>query len=122
MIKANNTRYEHDKCIYFKQCSDDLTYLLLYADDIMIVVRNETLIQKVKPHLKKFDMKYLREGKRNLGTEISQDRCTCRLRLSQENYVFKILKKFNMAEARLITTHLASHLVILQSVFKLTRR
>jgi len=54
-------------------------------------------------------MKDLREGKKILGIKISQDRSTCKLWLSQENYVLKILERFNMAEVRSITTHLAGY-------------
>ena len=42
MIKAKYTRCEYDSCVYFKQCNDDLTYLLLYVDDMLIVARNKT--------------------------------------------------------------------------------
>ena len=52
MIKANYTRYEYDSCFYFKQCNDDLTYLLLYVDDMLIPARNKTHIQKFKAQLK----------------------------------------------------------------------
>jgi len=38
MIKARYNRYENDRCVYFKQ-SDDLTYLLLYVDDMLIAAK-----------------------------------------------------------------------------------
>jgi len=48
-----------DSYVYFKQ-SYDPTYLLLYMDDMLIVARNKTRIQKLKSQLKKeFDMKNL---------------------------------------------------------------
>jgi len=52
MIKVNYTRYEYDSCFYFKQCNDDLTYLLMYVDDMLIPARNKTHIQKFKAQLK----------------------------------------------------------------------
>jgi len=48
MIKANYILSEYDSCVYFKQCNNDLTYLLLYVDDILIAVRNKTHIQNFK--------------------------------------------------------------------------
>jgi len=78
---------------------------MLYVDDILIVVRNKTHIQKLKAQLKKeFNMKDFREAKKILGMEISRDMSTCRLRLSLENYFLKMLEKFNTVEARLVTT------------------
>jgi len=54
-------------------------------------------------------MKYLRETKKILGMKNSRDRSTDRLRLSQENYVLKMLEMFNMGEARPVTTLLIGH-------------
>ena len=60
MIKARYNWYEHDSYSYFKQ-NDDLTYLLLYVDDMLIVARNKAYIPKLKAQLKKeFNMKDLR--------------------------------------------------------------
>ena len=82
MIKAKYNRCEYDSCVYFKQ-SDDPIYLMLYVDDMLIVARNKTYVQKLKAWLKKeFDMKDLREAKKILGMEITRDRSTCRLWLS----------------------------------------
>jgi len=47
MIKTKYYRYEYDSCVYFKQ-SDDLTYLLLYVDDMLLAARNKTHVQKLK--------------------------------------------------------------------------
>jgi len=48
MINADYTLCEYDSCDYFKQCNDDLTNLRLYVDDMLIVTRNKTHIQKLK--------------------------------------------------------------------------
>ena len=77
---------------------------------MLIAVRNKALIQKLKDQVKKeFDMKDLREAKKILGKEITRDRNSGRLWLSQENYVLKVLERFNMAEIRTVTTPLAGH-------------
>jgi len=54
-------------------------------------------------------MKNLGETKKILGIEITRDRGSGKLWLSQKNYVFKVLERFNMAEERQVTTHLAGH-------------
>jgi len=57
MIKAKYNRCEYDSCVYFK-LSDDPIYLLLYVDNMLIVARNKTHVQKLKAQVKKeFDMK-----------------------------------------------------------------
>ena len=76
---------------------------------MLIAARNMTHIQKLKAQLEKFDIKDLREGEKILGMEISRDKSTSRFWLSQEKYVLKMLEKFNMAEARPLTTPLTVH-------------
>jgi len=79
-------------------------------DDMLITTRNKTHVQKLKAQLKKeFDIKNLGEAKKILGIEITRDRSSGRLWLSQENYVLKVLERFNMAEVRSVTTLLAGH-------------
>ena len=115
MIKASFTHCEYDSYVYFKQCEDP-TYLLLYVDDMLIAAKDKVHIKEIKSQLKKeFDMKDLGAAKKILGMEISRDRSSCRLWLSQENYILKVLKRFNMEEARPTTTPLAGH-------FKLSSR
>jgi len=63
------------------------------------LLRETTYVQKLKALLKKkFDMKDLREVRKILGMEITRDRGLGRFWLSQENYVHKVLKRFNMVE------------------------
>jgi len=77
---------------------------------MMIAARNMARIQKLKAQLKnEFDMKDLREVKKILCMKITQDRGSRRLWLPQENYVLKVLERFNMAEARPVTTFLVDH-------------
>jgi len=54
-------------------------------------------------------MKELGEAKKILGMKITRDRSIGRLWRSQENYILKVLERFNMAEVRQVTTLLAGH-------------
>jgi len=78
---------------------------------MLIAARNKAHTQLKK----EFDMKDLREAKKILGMEITQYRGSGRLWLSQENYVHKVLERFNIAEVRPVTTLLVGH-------FKLSSR
>jgi len=111
MIKANYTQCEYDSCVYFKQCNDDFTYLLLYVNDMLIVMRNKIHIHKLKAQLKEeFDMKDLEEAKKILCIEeINRDRSTDKLWLSRENYVLRVLERFIMTKVRSVTTPLTCH-------------
>jgi len=109
MIKVRYNRCEYNSYVYFKQ-NNNLTNLLLYVDDMLITARNKTYIQKLKAQLKKkFNIRDLREAKKILDMEITQDRDSNRLWLSHKNYVLKVLEKFNIAEVKPVNTPLAGH-------------
>jgi len=109
MVKTRYNRCEYENCVYFKQ-EDDLTYLMLYVDDMLIAARNKTYYQKLKTQLKKkFDTKDLGEAKNIISMEITWDKGSGRLWLSQENYVLKVLERFNITEVRPVTTLLTGH-------------
>jgi len=77
---------------------------------MLIAMKNKTHNQKLKAQLKKeIDVKDLRETNKILGMEITRDRGSGRLWLSQENYVLKMLERFNMTETRPVTTPLVGH-------------
>ena len=54
-------------------------------------------------------MKDLGVGKQILGMRIIRDKANGTLKLSQSEYVKKILSKFNMKEAKPVSTYLGSH-------------
>ena len=74
------------------------------------------MIGDLKKELSKFfDMKDLGPAKQILDMQILQDRKVRKLWLSQEQYVERVLEKFNMKNAKPISTPLANH-------FKLSKR
>jgi len=67
MNNFRDTRCDYDNCVYFKQCNDDMSYLLLYVDDMQIAAKNKTRIQKLKAQLKKeFDVKDSKKSQEDL--------------------------------------------------------
>ncbi|RVW98296.1 Retrovirus-related Pol polyprotein from transposon TNT 1-94 [Vitis vinifera] len=67
-------------------------------------------VNKLKSLLsKEFDMKDLGATKKILGMEIHRDRTSGKLWLSQYSYVKRVLERFNMDNAKPISTPLANH-------------
>ncbi|XP_031256212.1 uncharacterized protein LOC116114197 [Pistacia vera] len=58
---------------------------------------------------KEFAMKDLGAAKQILGMMITRDRAKCFLKLSQEEYVKKVLNRFNIDGAKLVSTPLVNH-------------
>ena len=56
-----------------------------------------------------FAMKDLGAAKQILGMRITRDRKNRKLTLSQNEYIQKVLKRFNMQNAKLVRTPFASH-------------
>ena len=58
MISHVYSRSFKNQCVYFKKCNEDIIYLLLYVDDMLIASMSMTKISKLKTELdKEFDMK-----------------------------------------------------------------
>lgn len=112
MVEHGYTRTTSDHCVFIKKFSDgEFIILLLYVDDMLIAGRDIEKIKKLKKELSKsFKMKDLGPANQILGMKISRDRKNGKLRLSQEDYIEKVLHRFNMDKATPVSSPLASHL------------
>ena len=77
---------------------------------MLIATKSMVEVNKLKSLLsKEFDMKDLGATKKILGMEIHRDRASRRLWLSQHSYVKRVLERFNMDDAKPLSTPLANH-------------
>jgi hypothetical protein len=75
MLGLDFTRSKEDDYVYSKLIGDQLIYLVLYVDDMLLIRNNKEIIQDVKNQLSsKFDMKDLGASNFILGMEIKRDR------------------------------------------------
>ena len=118
MMGHGYRRTAADYCVYFKRYpGEKFIILLLYVDDMLIVGQDRAQISKLKEELaESFEMKDLGPAKQILGMEITRDRKNRRLWLSQERYVERILERFNMKEAKPVTTPLGGHYKLSKSL------
>ena len=80
-----------------KVCGSKYIFLVLYVDDILLVTNDIGLLVETKQLLfSHFDKKDLGEASYVLGIQILRDRPSGILRLSQQMYIERILKRFNM--------------------------
>jgi hypothetical protein len=67
-------------------------------------------IRNLKTQLsKEFDMKDLGPARKILGMQITRDKQRGVLQLSQAEYINRVLQRFNMGNAKPVSTPLASH-------------
>ncbi|KAJ0837622.1 putative RNA-directed DNA polymerase [Helianthus annuus] len=81
---------------------------------MLIVGKNaERIVQLKKELSKSFSVKDLGPAKQILGIRITRDRASKKLHMSQEQYIEKVLSRFNMAKAKAVSSPLTPN-------FKLT--
>uniref|UniRef100_A0ACD5XBE3 Uncharacterized protein n=1 Tax=Avena sativa TaxID=4498 RepID=A0ACD5XBE3_AVESA len=101
MISYGFERSKYDSCVYIKFVDGSPIYLLLYVDDMLIAAKGMKEITTLKAHLSsEFEMKDLGAAKKILGMEITRDRKSGLLFLSQQSYIKKVLHRFNMDGAK----------------------
>lgn len=101
-----------DHCVFVKKYENgESIILLLYVDDMLIVGKDKTKIAALKKALSKsFAMKDLGAVKKILGMKIIRDRPKRMLWMSQEDYIKKVLERFNMHNAKPVHVPLPGHL------------
>ena len=108
MSSSGFLRCQADHCCYVKNLGNSFIILLLYVDDMLIVGECKQEIDKLTGELsKEFEMEDLGAAKQILGMRITRKSGT--FRLSQEEYVKKILNRFSMSDAKFVSTPLATH-------------
>ncbi|GJY02471.1 retrotransposon protein, putative, ty1-copia subclass [Tanacetum coccineum] len=84
-----------------KASGSNVTFLILYVDDIIIMGNHIPSLQSVKDYLGKcFAMKDLREATFILGIKIYRDRSKRLIGLGQNAYMDKILKRYKMDNSK----------------------
>nr|KYP38279.1 Retrovirus-related Pol polyprotein from transposon TNT 1-94 [Cajanus cajan] len=90
-----------DDCVYHKFSRSKYIFLVLYVDYILLASSDIGLLHETKRFLiKNFEMKDLGEVSFVLGIKILRDRSHGIIRLSQENYIDKVLDRFGMKDSK----------------------
>ncbi|GJV78681.1 retrotransposon protein, putative, ty1-copia subclass [Tanacetum coccineum] len=100
-----NPKYPNRVCklkrsIYIPNRSN-VTFLILYVDDMLIMGNHIPMLQDVKSYLKRcFAIKDLGEAAYILGIKIYRDRSRRLIGLCESAYIDKILKRFHMENSK----------------------
>ena len=105
-------RSQEDHCLYTKKLNDgSLIILVLYVDDMLIAGKSKDEITMLKNALsKQFAMKDLGDAHHFLGIRIKRDRKRGILELCQEEYIHKVLQRFNMQGGKSLSTPMEAYL------------
>ncbi|GKE67560.1 retrotransposon protein, putative, ty1-copia subclass, partial [Tanacetum coccineum] len=101
VTQSGFSRSKDESCVYVKVSGSVVVFLVLYVDDILLIGNDIPTLQSVKDSLRKcFAMKDLGDAAYILGIKIYRDRSKRLIRLSQDTYLDKILKRFRMENSK----------------------
>ncbi|GJW54874.1 retrotransposon protein, putative, ty1-copia subclass [Tanacetum coccineum] len=90
-----------EPCVYQRLSGSNVTFLILYVDEIIIMGNHIPSLQSVKDYLGKcFSIKDLGEAAFILGIKIYRDRSKRLIGLGQNAYMDKILKRYKMDNSK----------------------
>lgn len=100
-------------CLYTLGEGQDIIYLLIYVDDLLICCKNKKEIQRIKKLLsERFKMKDLGEIKEYLGIDINYDYFKHEMRINQTKYIESLAEKYKIINSRLYNTPMETNLKI----------
>ena len=104
-ISLGFTQLIADQCVYIQRNTDGIVIVAIHVDDMTILVSSNTLMSQVKSDLNsKFDTQDLGPVKQILGMEITRDKTTGSITITQTQYLKKILERFQMTKCYPVTT------------------
>jgi hypothetical protein len=90
-----------ESCVYKKMSGSSISFLVLYVDDILLIVNDVQMLNSVKEYLNNnFSMKDMGEAAYVLGIKIYRHRLRCLLALSQSTYLDKVMKRFRIENTK----------------------
>ncbi|KAG2782680.1 hypothetical protein PC111_g24477 [Phytophthora cactorum] len=105
MRKLGLKKCESDHCIYFKRDGQDMIFVALYVDDLVLASSSDKMLKETKQALSdRFEMTDMGQLKYFLGMEIEQDVATGKVSVRQTKFANDILEKFNMEKSNPVKT------------------
>ena len=85
----------------FIYCEDNQRIIMVYIDDLLIIAKNQTQVNKTKRYISnRFKAKDIGPTGHYLGIQILRDRKEKTLTIIQDAYIDKIMEKFNHSSSR----------------------
>lgn len=102
--KFNLKSTESDKCLFIGKINNFIVYLALYVDDGLVICKSQDGIDSVLSYLMSHFEITVNEVNEFVGMQIKRDRPNRLIKISQSNYIDKIVNKFRMSDAYAVST------------------
>ena len=108
-----NQALKRDLCLYINGEGENVVYILIYVDDLLIFSKDKQKIQNVKKLLSvTFKMKDLGEISEYLGINVNYDYKDGKMKLSQEKCIDSLATTCQIQNGKLYSTPMESNLKI----------
>jgi hypothetical protein len=102
-LKLGYTRLISDQCVYIRHHNSDIAIVAVHVDDMTVLTSSPALMEQVESELNsEFSIKKLGEIRQLLGMEITRTKNS--IRLTQVQYITKILEKYQMDKCNPVAT------------------
>jgi len=90
-----------DYCLYILGDKNEVFYLIIFVDDLLICGKNKGRLKNIKDKLSdKFEMKDLNEVRIYLGINIKHDRNKNEIILDQREYIESLERKYDIIDSK----------------------
>ena len=102
MLRLEFKKSESNHCVYMKRDSQNMIFVALYVDDLILASSTSKMIQETKQVSDRFKITNIGQFKYFLGIEIEQDFGIGTLTMRQIKFACDILVKFNMENCKAV--------------------
>ncbi len=111
MVKLGFESYPFQACLFTWRKGDKYIILLLYVDDILMATNCDKRLNEVIEKLEhEFKITDLGTPEKFLGMEIERTENGDMIKLHQTKFIGKIIKRFNMCEAKTVDTPISTNI------------
>jgi transposase InsO family protein len=111
LLRMAFTALDSDHCVYVRHQGEDVLYIVLYVDDLLLIGSLLAEVKQLKKDLSaRFEMTDLGEAQYVLGLQITRNRRARTLSLSQSDYIRRLLERYGMSDCNNAPTPLPTGL------------
>ena len=98
-------RLKANPCAYIRETEEHIEIITVWVDDLLLFTDKPEIMEKLKKELQTlFELTDLGSPQKIVGISIDRDRVKGQLKISQAQYIEKVLAKYNMTDCKPVST------------------
>jgi hypothetical protein len=100
LIDLKFVQSKQDNCLYINNSNEEVCYLIIHVDDMLMVSKDSDLINRLASQISKiFELKSLGDAKQFIGINIDRQ-STGNFAINQSTYIDKIAESFDLQDSK----------------------